>query len=780
MKKKTDATAAFPDRESIVAFVKAQPGEAGTRELARHFGLKNESRAALRRILRELADEGLIAKQGKKIHEVKALPPTIVADITSRDSDGELIATPAEWLEDTDGPAPVIRIHVPRKAAPGTAAGIGDRALLRIEKPDNKHEKTYRGRVIKLLDKTQHRVLGIYRAMPNGDGRMIPVDKKQAGRDLSIAAKDSGGAQDGDLVSVELMRSRGYGLPSGRVKERLGSLKTEKAVSLIAIHAHEIPQEFPADVIAESEAAKPATLAGREDWRNVPLVTIDPPDAKDHDDAVHAELDSDPNNKGGYIVNVAIADVAFYVRPQSPLDREALKRGNSVYFPDRVVPMLPERISNDLCSLKPSEPRGALAVRMVIDKDGRKRTHTFHRVLMRSAAKLNYAQAQAAIDGRPDETTGPLLETILKPLYDAYALVKRARNERDPLDLDLPERKILLKTDGTVDRVVTPERLDAHRLIEEFMILANVAAAETLEKKALPLIYRVHDEPTVEKVHNLQEFLKTLDISFAKTGALRPALFNRVLAHVKGHDSEPLVNEVVLRSQAQAEYSADNYGHFGLNLRRYAHFTSPIRRYADLIVHRALIRALGLGEGALPDTETFETLSEVAAAISLTERRAMKAERETADRLIAHFLADRIGATFEGRISGVTRAGLFVKLTDTGADGLIPVRTLGSEYYNYDETRHALIGSRSGAMHRLGDVVQVRLVEAAPVAGALRFELLSEGRTVPRGGRIRTADRTKPRPGGEPRPGRNTADRKKRSRSPSRGTARKSKKKKKG
>ncbi|HEX7882598.1 MAG TPA: ribonuclease R [Afipia sp.] len=776
MKKKTDATAAFPDRESIVAFVKAQPGEAGTRELARHFGLKNESRAALRRILRELADEGVIAKRGKKVHEVKALPPTIVADITGRDSDGELIATPAEWLEETDGPAPVIRIHVPRRAAPGTAAGIGDRALLRIEKPDNKHEKTYRGRVIKLLDKARNRVLGIFRTLPNGDGRLIPIDKKQVGRELAIASADANGAQDGDLVSVELMRSRGYGLPSGRVKERLGSLKTEKAVSLIAIHAHEIPQEFPADVISESEAAKPATLSGREDWREVPLVTIDPPDAKDHDDAVHAELDSDPNNKGGYIVNVAIADVAFYVRPQLPLDREALKRGNSVYFPDRVVPMLPERISNDLCSLKPSEPRGALAVRMVIDKDGRKRSHTFHRVLMRSAAKLNYAQAQAAIDGRPDDTTGPLLETILKPLYDAYALVKRARNERDPLDLDLPERKILLKTDGTVDRVVTPERLDAHRLIEEFMILANVAAAETLEKKALPLIYRVHDEPTVEKVHNLQEFLKTLDISFAKTGALRPTLFNRVLAHVKGHDSEPLVNEVVLRSQAQAEYSADNYGHFGLNLRRYAHFTSPIRRYADLVVHRALIRALGLGEGALPDTETFETLAEVAAAISLTERRAMKAERETADRLIAHFLADRIGATFEGRISGVTRAGLFVKLTDTGADGLIPVRTLGSEYYNYDETRHALIGSRSGAMHRLGDVVQVRLVEAAPVAGALRFELLSEGRTVPRGGRMRT----KPHSGGESRPGRNTADRKKKSRSPSRGTARKSKKKKKG
>jgi ribonuclease R len=724
----------FPGRDAILAFVRAHPGKIGTREIAREFGLKNADRVELKRILRELSDQGLIAKQGKKIHEPAALPPTVMADITGRDSDGELIATPTEWDEEQSGAAPKIRIHVPRRPQPGTAAGVGDRALLRVEKPDA-DGGAYSGRVIKVVDHAKTRVLGIFRALPAGGGRLVPVDKKQAGRELNIAKADSGGAEDGDLVSVDLVRSRGFGLASGKVKERLGSLASEKAVSLIAIHAHEIPQAFSPAALREADEAKPATLAGREDWREVPLVTIDPPDAKDHDDAVQAEPDPDPNNKAGFILNVAIADVAFYVRPGSALDRDALTRGNSVYFPDRVVPMLPERISNDLCSLVPDEPRGALAVRMIIGADGRKRSHSFHRILMRSAAKLSYAQAQAAIDGRPDDTTGPLLETILKPLYAAYACVKLARDERSPLDLDLPERKILLKADGTVDRVVVPERLDAHRLIEEFMILANVAAAEMLEKKALPLIYRVHDEPTVEKVHNLQEFLKTLDLPFAKTGALRPALFNRVLAQVKGHDSEPLVNEVVLRSQAQAEYSAENYGHFGLNLRRYAHFTSPIRRYADLIVHRALIRGLGLGEGALPPTETMESLSEVAAQISVTERRAMKAERETADRLIAHFLADRIGATFQGRISGVTRAGLFVKLSDTGADGLIPIRTLGTEYFNYDEARHALVGSRSGAMHRLGDVVDVRLVEAAPVAGALRFELLSEGRTIQRGRR---------------------------------------------
>jgi ribonuclease R len=722
----------FPARDAIVAYIRAHPGKISTRDIAREFGLKNADRAELKRVLRELADEGTIAKRGRKIHEAATLPPTVMADNVGRDSDGELLASPTEWDEEESGTAPKIRIQFLRRPQPGTAAGVGDRALLRIEKTEET-DTPYRGRVIKVIDHAKTRVLGIFRALPDGSGRLVPVDKKQVGRELIIGKADSLGAEDGDLVSVDPVRSRGYGLASGKVKERLGSLATEKAVSLIAIHAHDIPQAFSPSSLRDAEAAKPATLEGREDWRAVPLVTIDPPDAKDHDDAVHAEPDPDPNNKGGYIVNVAIADVAFYVRPGSALDRDALMRGNSVYFPDRVVPMLPERISNNLCSLVPGEPRGALAVRMVIGNDGRKRSHSFHRVLMRSAAKLAYAQAQAAIDGRPDDTTGPLLDPILKPLYAAYGLVKIARSERDPLDLDLPERKILLHADGTVDRVIVPERLDAHKLIEEFMILANVAAAEMLEKKGLPLIYRVHDEPTQEKVHNLQEFLKTLDLNFAKAGALRPAVFNRVLAQVKGEDYEPLVNEVVLRSQAQAEYSAENYGHFGLNLRRYAHFTSPIRRYADLVVHRALIRALGLGEGALPPDETLETLSEVAAQISVTERRAMKAERETADRLIAHFLADKIGVSFQGRISGVTRAGLFVKLSDTGADGLIPIRTLGTEYFNYDETRHALVGSRSGAMHRLGDVVDVRLVEAAPVAGALRFELLSEGTVQPRG-----------------------------------------------
>ena len=708
----------LPSRDELLAFIREHSGNVGTREIARAFGAKNADRAELKRMLRDLTEGGHIDRRRKKLHRPGTLPPVVVADVTGRDSDGELLARPTEWDEEAHGAAPVIRIGSQRRARPGEVAGVGDRALLRVERAG---EET-NGRVIKLLDRAKQRVLGIFRGLPDGAGRLVPIDKKQLGRELTIPRDRTAGAVDGDLVAVEVARQGRFGLPVGSVVERLGSLKSEKAVSLIAIHAHGIPQNFSRALLADAEAARPATLEGREDWRDVPFVTIDPPDAKDHDDAVHAQPDPDPRNPGGHIVSVAIADVAHYVLPGTALDREALERGNSVYFPDRVVPMLPERISNDLCSLRPLEDRPALAVRMIIGADGRKRSHTFHRIMIRSAARLHYEQAQLAISGRTDEITEPLVEKILAPLYAAYRAVLHARSERGPLDLELPERKILLKSDGTVDRIVVPQRLESHRLIEEFMILANVAAAETCERAHVPLIYRVHDEPSPEKLNALREFLTTIDISLPKAGALRPDAFNNILQRVKGLEVERLVNEVVLRSQAQAEYSPENFGHFGLNLRRYAHFTSPIRRYADLVVHRALIRAQKLGADGLPEAIEPRVLAEIAANISATERRAMKAERETADRLIAHFLADRVCATFDGHISGVTRAGLFVELDETGADGLIPARLIGDEYFHFDEKGRAFSGR--SATYRLGDPVTVELVEAAPVAGALRFRLL--------------------------------------------------------
>jgi len=721
---------ALPSREAILAFIASATEKVGKREIAAAFGIKGADRIGLKRVLKEIEEDGAIERGRGGLTEAGRLPAVVLADIKSRDRDGDFLAVPVEW-DAEKGPAPKITVVAPRPGRkPGLAApGINDRVLLRVASTEGETGR-YSGRVIKVVGKNKAEIVGVYRAGRDG-GRIIPVEKRAQGREIAIPAGEEGEARDGDLVSVTLQRETQFGLPQGRVKERLGSLGSEKAVSLIALHLHHIPHVFAAATLAEADAVVPAGLDGREDWRSEPLITIDPPDAKDHDDAVMAVLDPDPANAGGFVVTVAIADVAAYVRPGSALDREALMRGNSVYFPDRVVPMLPERISNDLCSLREHEDRPALAVRMVVTADGTKRRHSFHRVMMRSRAKLSYAQAQAAIDGFSDETTAPLLDPVLRPLWAAYEALRTARDERGPLALDLPERKVLLTPEGAVDRVVVPARLDAHRLIEEFMIQANVAAAETLEQSKQPLIYRVHDEPALEKMRALGEVLASIGIKIPKEGALRPALFNRILGAVAETEHAIFINEVVLRSQAQAVYAAQNLGHFGLNLRRYAHFTSPIRRYADLIVHRALISACRLGRDGLSTEVTVGMLDQIGEQISAAERRAMAAERETIDRLIAHHLADRVGANFTGQISGVTRSGLFIKLDETGADGFVPISTIGADFYRHDEARHALVGERSGEIHRLGDRVEVRLVEAAAVAGALRFELLSEGQARP-------------------------------------------------
>ena len=733
----------LPGKEEILAFVAREraaaqeagrplPDKIGKREIAQAFGIRGAAKIELKRLLKELEAEGELERRGKTLHKPGQLPNVVLADVKTRDRDGEFIAVPVEWDEAELGPAPRILVSAPRrdkKRRDQPTPGVGDRALLRVSRDphSDEGEPAYLGRVIKLVSRTRAQIVGVFRAnLAAGGGRLLPIDKKSLNRELLIPPGAEGDARDGDLVSVDMLRAGRFGA-SARVVERLGAVNNEKAITTIALITHGVPHVFRKETLEEAARAAPATMEGREDWRPLPLVTIDPADAKDHDDAVHAAPDDDPDNAGGFLVTVAIADVAAYVRPGSALEREALERGNSVYFPDRVVPMLPERISNDLCSLRPNEDRPALAVRMRITKDGRKTGHTFHRVMMRSAAKLAYPQAQAAIDGWPDEAARPFLEPVLKPLWDAYRALKIARHHRSPLDLDLPERKLILTPEGKIDRVFTPPRLDAHRLIEEFMILANVAAAETLEQHRQMLIYRAHDAPSVEKVHALSEFLSTIDIKLAKGQTLRPQNFNDILARVKDTEHENVVNEIVLRTQAQAEYVAENYGHFGLNLRRYAHFTSPIRRYADLVVHRALIRALKLGRDGLPDMPAA-ALAEVAAQISAAERRAMAAERETTERLIASFLSERVGATFEGRISGVTKSGLFIKLAEIGADGFAPAATLGDDYFRYEERLHALVGSRTGEAYRLGDSVQVRLVEAAPFAGALRFEVISDGR----------------------------------------------------
>ena len=697
----------------------SEAGETNVAEIARHFGLKGANRRALRDMIKGMTAGGDLGRRGRKgFAAAGALPPVGVADVVERDVDGDLFVRLAKAGED----APLVRLAPGRGEKAAGAPGLGDRLLVRFDK----HESgDFEARLIKRLGESAQRVLGVVRKSRR-EVRIEPVDRRS--KDTFLLSEFEGqDLKDGDLVLAQAAGGgdRRFGLKRGKVLEVVGREDQPRAASLIAIHTHGIPMGFPEAVEAEADAAKPPTLGTRTDLRDLPLITIDPADARDHDDAVYAHPDDDPNNKGGWVVWVAIADVAAYVKPGSALDRTAWEKGNSVYFPDRVEPMLPERLSAGLCSLRPNEDRACMAVRMVYDKSGRKTGHQFVRGLMRSAAKLSYERAQAAIDGDPDDETGTLLEPILWPLWAAYKTMKLAREARSPLDLESLERRIELSKDGKVVSIRPRTVLEAHKLIEEMMVQANVCAAETLEARRTPLLYRVHEASSQEKLFSLADFLGTLGMSWNKGEPISTKRFNDLLDRTRGGPHGEIVNEVVLRTQMQAIYSPDNIGHFGLNLAKYAHFTSPIRRYSDLVVHRGLIRALKLGDDGLTDTE-IARLTETAEHVVATERRAMAAERDATDRYVAAFLSEHEGAEFDGRITGVTRFGLFVRLLDTGADGLVPASTLGKEYFIHDDRTHALVGERTGVRWRLGSRVRVKLVEATPITGGLLFEMLSD------------------------------------------------------
>ncbi|MCC5972845.1 MAG: ribonuclease R [Rubellimicrobium sp.] len=715
----------IPSKAEILQWISDNPTQTAKRDIARAFGVKGAARIDLKRLLREMEDEGALAKRKKTYREPGVLPPVTVLKVTGPDDAGDLLAHPAIWEGEGNPPAILIETR------PGDPAlGAGDRVLARLTAtPESEHP--YTAAPIRRIAASARTVLGIFRKGSEG-GRILPIDKGET-REWGVAPGAEGGARDGELVEGEAAGPKHrMGLPQARITQRLGDPAAPKAVSLIAIHQHGIPDHFPDAVLAEAEAAREPGLEGREDMRDLPLVTIDPEDARDHDDAVAAWPDPDPGNPGGHVLVVAIADVAHYVRPASALDREARKRGNSVYFPDRVVPMLPDHLSGDLCSLHEGVDRPCIALRMRITARGQKIGHGFSRAMMRSAASLSYHEVQAAQDGQPTERTAPLMERVITPLFAAYEALAQARRDRQPLDIDLPERRIVLSDEGRVTSVAFRERLEAHRLIEEFMVLANVAAAETLVEKRTPLLFRVHEEPKPDKLEALREVAEAAGLTLAKGQVLRTEHLNRLLSQAEGTDHDELINLATLRAMTQAYYNAENFGHFGLSLAKYAHFTSPIRRYSDLVVHRGLISAHRWGPDGLSPAE-IETLDKTATHISDMERRAMMAERDTTDRYLAAFLSDRIGAEFGGRISGIARFGLFVKLDETGADGLVPIRTLGDEFFHFDAESQTLLGADSGTLITVGQRVTVRLSEAVPISGGLLLELLTlDERDLPR------------------------------------------------
>lgn len=713
----------FPDRQTVLDFLKENPDATTKADIARGLKVKGRERAVLREILEELEREGKLERTGKRSWaQADRPPPSGLVEFTRLTKVGDLVG---QCVGDGGLFGPELIYGGPSGKNRSRAPAKGDRAICKIVGRDDGEWRAY---VITLLEKrVSERIVGLFERGPRG-GRVIPASRKER-RELLIQEADSKGAKDGDLVIAEPkpQGKRQYGPPLGIVKEIIGHITDARSASLIAIYANDIPVEFPETVLKEAREKKPADVP-RTDLTQTPLITIDPHDARDHDDAVYAEA----VEGGGWRVIVAIADVSAYVTEGSALDKEAEKRGNSTYFPDRVVPMLPFELSADACSLKEGELRPCLAVEMIFSKDGHKQRHKFMRANMRSAAKLAYEEAQAAIDGKPGGKAGEILETVLKPLWAAYHAVAKARDTRSPLDLDMPERRIQFNPEGEITGILTKERLEAHRLIEEFMIQANVAAAESLEQKKSPVIYRVHDTPSDAKIAAFAEFLQTLDMKWNIGERPQTHKFNKLLAEIKGGDYDGMISQMVLRTQAQAIYSEENLGHFGLNLPKYAHFTSPIRRYADLIVHRALITAHDFGPDGLSERNAAR-LEEIASHISMTERRSMAAERDATDRYLAIFLADRVGAEFEGRITGVTGAGLFIALAGSGADGFVPISSLSDDYWVHDEAAMAVYSRGSGKTFSLGQIVRVRLLEVTPLQGGLLLEMLSEPMPAPKG-----------------------------------------------
>ena len=706
----------LPSRQQILDFIASSPTPAGKREIGRAFGLKGQEKIQLKALLKDMADEGLIDGKKSAFHRMGGVPRVTVLRVVDIE-DGEALAIPETWQPDDASPPPRLRLIERGKHA---ALKRGDRVLARTEEAGS----GWIAHPMKKLPTASEQVLGVVEIDGAGKPWLAPVDKRTRS---AAPIADLGGAEAGNLVLAE---------PAGRspragvkVTDVLGDPLAPRAFSLIAIHKYGIPNAFNSETLAEGEDAAKTPLSEdrREDLRHLPIVTIDPSDARDHDDAIWAE----PDGAGGFRAVVAIADVSFYVRPGGLIDREARKRGNSVYFPDRVVPMLPEVLSADVCSLKAGADRAAMACHLTIDAHGRVTDWRFTRARVRIAEVIAYEDAQARIDA--DEAG-----ENLQHLWACWRLLEKARHARDPLELELPERRVVLNEQGKIEEIRLRERLDAHRVVEDFMIAANVAAAKALESKVAPIVYRIHEPPSREKLVALKDYLSTFERKLALGQVITPSLFNRMLKDIADEAEKALIMEAVLRSQTQAYYGPRNAGHFGLALGSYAHFTSPIRRYADLLVHRALVDAFHLEQPApkgLPATSGLsdrdrEDLTRVSEAISEAERRAMTAERETIDRYVAAWLAGRVGEVFPTRITGVQKFGFFATIIGLGGDGLVPVSTLGDERFAYDERAQVLSGEESRTQYAIGDLLRLRLAEANPLTGALKFAL-EEGGSAP-------------------------------------------------
>jgi ribonuclease R len=608
----------------------------------------------------------------------------------------------------------------------------GDRVLASITGVDRRGRSE--GAIVEVLERRVNRLIGRF-AMESGVSFVVPDDKRMQ-RNIMVPPDARNEARDGQLVVLELTHAPdGRRDPIGKIVAVLGDKLTPSLVVETAIHGHELPYEFPPEVLAEASAVplsvEPSMIGGRVDLRDLPLVTIDGADSKDFDDAVYCESNRKGlriSNRSGYRLVVAIADVSNYVRPGTPLDDEAQKRATSVYFPGFVVPMLPETISNGICSLNPNVDRMCFVCDMQVDKNGEIGNAKFYEAVMRSHARLTYDQVWKAVgedDAQAQSEIGPDVLPHIKRLHELYGLLSKAREKRGAIEFETSEVRFVLDNRGEVTQAGMQVRNDAHKLIEECMIAANVQAARFLLEKGIPAPYRVHERPPESKYADLLEFLKEFKLSMPAWSKVEPRDFTALLKKIRQRPDVALLESVLLRSQSLAVYTPDNAGHFGLALDAYAHFTSPIRRYADLLVHRAIKYALTGGKA-----DKFKYSARDMAALSLQcserSRRADEAEREVDERYRAAWMEQHVGGIFDGVISGVTSFGLFVELNQSKVNGLVHVTQLPHDYYHFDPIRKTLSGERRGTEFRLGDAVKVQVMKASMEERKIDFRLVEK------------------------------------------------------
>lgn len=683
----------IPSREYILEYLAEKGRPATYEQVLEDLGLKSEEECeALRRRLIAMSRDGQLLRNRKGAYGPLAKMEMIAGRVIGH-KDGFGFVVPDDGSEDL--------FLSPRNMR---SVFHGDRVMVRVANIDSRGRRE--GTIVEVLEHNTQQLVG--RIYLESGAAYVEASNQRINQEILIPPDATKGAENGQIVVVAIVNQPDrFGRPIGEVVEIMGDHMAPGMEINVAIRNHDLPFVFPDEVLQEA-SKYPAyvteeAIAGRVDLRHLPFVTIDGEDARDFDDAVYCV----PRENGGWKLFVAIADVSYYVRPGMMLDKEAYSRGNSVYFPARVIPMLPEALSNNLCSLNPNVDRLVMVCEMTIQENGRISHFEFHEAVIKSHRRLTYTQVHKMMEKKDQRMRDQFADVVpyLEHLYKLFHVLHKARDTRGAIDFDMPETKIVYGKDRKIEKIVPYERFDSHRVIEECMLCANISAAQFLQKHEQPGLYRVHEGPRQEKLEDLRRFLGTIGIKMPAHRDPVPGDYAKILREVKERPDANMIQTMLLRSMSQAVYSPDNKGHFGLSYDAYAHFTSPIRRYPDLLVHRSIKHILN-EKNPQVDNGYFGQAGE---HCSMTERRADDATSEVTDWLKCEFMMDKVGQEFEGRVSGVTNFGIFVELKDFYVEGLVHISTLPDDYYQFDAISHVLIGERTGKSYRIGDEIKIQV-----------------------------------------------------------------------